>query len=130
MQINIAKYSEGFGSELLCPNCSSNYIHHDKVDVFECGQDAKYGLHCTVTSGKVKMDKILEGNPSPRRNGLKIFLWCEKCDVKSVFSVSQHKGHTLIDFKCLNENGEPLSSCTAENFESANQTTLLSTSTA
>ncbi|ABK99507.1 hypothetical protein Ppro_1897 [Pelobacter propionicus DSM 2379] len=102
MQIIIGNNDEGFGSELLCPNCCSSYLHHYKVDVFERTQDAKVGIHCTVSGEITIIDRLLEGNPSPRRNGLNIFLWCEKCAVKSVFSVSQHKGHTIIDLKCIN----------------------------
>lgn len=92
------EYQEGYGAELACPSCGSNYLHHDKVEVFECGEDAIHGVHVTVADAKAAFDTSLEGNPSSRRHGLKIYFRCEGCETKPVLSISQHKGMTKVDF--------------------------------
>ena len=97
MQPNFVSYNEGYGAELLCPKCGSNYLHHEKVEVFECGEDASHGVHVTVIDGKAVTDSSLTGNPSRRRHGLNVHFWCESCTAKSIFSISQHKGVTLVD---------------------------------
>ena len=93
------EYHEGFGAELQCPSCGFNYLHHDRVEVFECGEDATHGVHVTVSDGKATFDTSLEGNPSRRRHGLKVHFWCEGCKAKPVLSIIQHKGNTYVDFQ-------------------------------
>lgn len=92
-------YSERSGAQLQCPGCGEITLHHDKVDVFERGEDEKNGVHVLVSNGKAEFDIALDGNPSDRRNGLTVRFWCESCDAKPVLSISQHKGLTLVDFK-------------------------------
>lgn len=86
--------AEGF-DDLYCPNCSKGYMHHDKVEVFECAEDSD-GLHVTVDAGTVSVDRDLTGNPSSRRHGLLVHFWCEGCEAKSVLSIEQHKGSTYL----------------------------------
>lgn len=93
------QYETGFGAELLCPSCGFNYLHHDRVEIFECGEDATHGVHVVVADGKATFDTSLEGNPSARRHGLKIHFWCEGCKAKPVLSIGQHKGNTYVDFE-------------------------------
>jgi hypothetical protein len=92
-------YQKCFGTELLCPSCGFNYLHHNRVEVFECGEDAKQGVHVTVEDGKATMVTSLEGNPSARRHGLKIHSWCEGCKAKPVLALHQHKGNTYVEFE-------------------------------
>ena len=91
--------STAFGRTLLCPSCGGNYLHHDKVEVFERDDDAETGLHVTIENGKASTDNDLKDNPSSRRHGLKIHCWCEHCEAKPVLSIIQHKGNTWINFK-------------------------------
>ena len=95
------EHEQGFGAELKCPACGSNYLHHERVEVFECGEDASSGVHVAVEGGKATFDTSLAGNPSARRHGLKISFWCEGCDAKPVLALSQHKGNTYVDFEPL-----------------------------
>lgn len=95
----LGDYNEGYGAELICPSCGSNFLHHEKVEIFERGEDETHGVHVSVADGKATCDTSLEGNPSARRHGLKIFFWCEGCDAKPVLSLSQHKGNTYVDFE-------------------------------
>ena len=93
------EYHEGYGAELICPSCGFNYLHHEKVEVFERGEDATHGVHVTVADTKATCDTSHEGNPSARRHGLKIYFSCEGCAAKPVLSLSQHKGNTYVDFQ-------------------------------
>lgn len=85
--------------ELICPSCGSTYLNHYKVEVFERGEDAKHGVHATVSAGKAVMDTSLAGNPSTRRHGLFVQFRCEGCDANPVLAIGQHKGNTEVTFK-------------------------------
>lgn len=92
--------SNGLGPELLCPSCESNLLNHIKVEVFERSEDADSGVHIVVSDKKAEIDTALNGNPSLRRQGLKVYFWCENCHKESVMSISQHKGNTYVKFEC------------------------------
>lgn len=95
MKISLDNYTEGFGSELTCPNCKNNNLHQERIEVFDREEDADTGIHTTVDKGKVLVDNDLTGNPSRRRQGLSIFFRCEHCDAMPKLSVYQHKGCTF-----------------------------------
>ncbi|MEA3437936.1 MAG: hypothetical protein U9R43_15845 [Thermodesulfobacteriota bacterium] len=98
MQPTFESY-EGFGAELKCPSCGFNYLYHDRIEVFDRTEDAETGLHVDVSDEKVSVDNNLNGNPSGRRHGLKIYFRCEGCSEKPVMSILQHKGNTYINFE-------------------------------
>jgi hypothetical protein len=84
--------------ELLCPACGDNYLHHDKVEVFErCGEDSETGFHATIENMRIEIDRDMAGNPSQRRDGMKIEFYCEGCEKRSVLKIVQHKGITYQD---------------------------------
>lgn len=83
--------------ELLCPHCGGNYVHHGAVEVFNCKEDANEGLHVRIEGDSLTADRNLKGNPSSRRHGLRIALWCESCKGNSYLTIAQHKGNTLFD---------------------------------
>jgi hypothetical protein len=93
------QYHEGFGAELECPKCNGNYLHHAKVEVFDRHEDQPEGLHVVIGDQDVHIDKVLTGNPSARRHGLKIYFSCENCNAVPVLTVAQHKGQTYIDLR-------------------------------
>lgn len=97
MQVKLDNYEDGWGAELLCPNCGFNYLHHDRVEIFERSEDATLGLLVTVAEGKVTMETSLSGNPSSRRNGLTVHFWCEGCKATPVLTIAQHKGNTIVN---------------------------------
>ncbi len=82
--------------ELKCSGCGEPNLHHDRIEIFDRGEDAVDGLHVTVTYRQVKTDRNLSGNPSSRRDGLKVYFWCEHCEAITVLSISQHKGTTYL----------------------------------
>jgi len=83
---------------LCCPQCGFHCLHHDKVEIFECEEDANSGVHVVVCDGRAVIDNSLAGNPSERRHGLRIHFWCEGCQVRSVLTIVQHKGSTFVKF--------------------------------
>jgi len=91
-------YHEGQGGELLCPSCGFNYLHQERIEVFERAEDQAQGVHVVVEELKATIDTDLTGNPSKRREGLSIRFWCEGCKAKPVLTISQHKGNTLVEF--------------------------------
>jgi hypothetical protein len=84
------------GGRLKCTVCGNDYLHHNRVEVFECGEDAAHGLHVVVDGGAVTTDTKLNGNPSSRRHGLRVHFLCEGCNVRSFMEISQHKGNTYV----------------------------------
>lgn len=84
---------------LACPFCHYTYTHHGTIDVWDRSEDAKTGLHTTLNNSAVHTESAMTGNnPSPRRDGLTIQLWCEGCDAHYLLSIYQHKGETFIYF--------------------------------
>ena len=98
MQPSFDQYHEGYGADLECPSCKGNNLHHEKVEIFERGEDQPTGLHVSVENGKSITDTDLTGNPSNRRHGLSIHFSCEHCEAKPVLTVVQHKGSTYVNF--------------------------------
>jgi hypothetical protein len=98
------------GFSLKCPHCGGTNLHHDEVVVFErldCmrqgtrvmvagvdrqAQDGVAGLFPCVT-----IDAAMVDNPSPRRQGVHVGLWCEQCGQRSSLSIVQHKGETYLE---------------------------------
>ncbi len=85
-------------NELLCPSCGCQFLHHERVEIFDRGEDEAQGLHVTVTDGKLETDLNLKGNPSKRRHGMAIEFRCELCAHVMRLSLEQHKGNTKVSF--------------------------------
>ena len=82
---------------LRCPACGYEYMHHEVLEVFERPkEDAEHGVHVTITGCTVTVDNKMTGNPSLRRDGLRIRFWCEGCDEKSTLTLVQHKGQSFL----------------------------------
>jgi len=81
---------------LLCPRCGGDYLHHREVEVFERREDEDQGLHILVEGKMVKVDTVLLGNPSSRRNGLRVWFYCENCQCLPIMVFEQHKGQTFV----------------------------------
>lgn len=83
---------------LPCPVCASEYLHHGTVEVFQRGEDES-----TVRLVRVareiwigEVENARSGNPSGRRDGLRIEHQCEQCNTRLWLNVAQHKGQTFI----------------------------------
>jgi hypothetical protein len=88
---------------LECPRCRGEwfYLHHDRVESFERGEDAKCVNKTTITGKMTAVDHVPNGgsgNPSPRRHGLRIHFWCEACGDGLILNLLQHKGATILEW--------------------------------
>jgi predicted GIY-YIG superfamily endonuclease len=106
---------------LECPVCQNDFLHQQDIEIFVRGEDQSEGLHVLVdfTNDKVFADKSMRNNPSSRRQGLRVYLQCESChndwldtdingepvyaedgQLPPLFEllISQHKGHTHLEF--------------------------------
>jgi len=99
MKIKLSDFGCTDGNAVLCPNCGEPYLHHEKVEIFERGEDEEFGIHAQVENGVLTTDTNLTGNPSARRHGMLIHFSCEGCTETSVLSLEQHKGTTYIEMK-------------------------------
>lgn len=90
----------GERNELLCPRCGHGFMHQAITEVFERqGEDGERGLHVKVTGSYVHVDTLQEGNPSYRRQGLRVSCVCEGCGGVSSLTIVQHKGQTLMEWE-------------------------------
>lgn len=80
-----------------CPNCNSDYVHQERIEIFDGGENRAKNIHVVVNNGEVTVNTDMFNNPSSRRQGLTIFFRCENCSKTSMLHFSQHKGCTLVD---------------------------------
>jgi ribosomal protein S27AE len=88
--------------DLTCPRCGEQWLHHGEVRIYsrpiEDGpvQETIIGHH-----GNVMVAPRYAGykNPSGRRDGIAIDLWCESCGEGSTLAIAQHKGMTSIGWR-------------------------------
>ena len=85
------------GDTLVCPNCGGENLHHGRVSVYNrWSEDEEKGLCVSIDAQNATITDAMKGNPSIRRDGIKIELSCECCDHESVLTISQHKGYTVF----------------------------------
>jgi predicted RNA-binding Zn-ribbon protein involved in translation (DUF1610 family) len=92
----------GGATDLLCPRCGADYLHHRSVTAYERGEDAKSVVEITLAGTQVSVNaaSLGEANPSRRRDGLVIDFWCEICgDAPIQLCIAQHKGSTEIGWR-------------------------------
>jgi hypothetical protein len=93
--------SWGLGMHMHCPACGHDYTHQTRIEV-HCRQDDASdapGQRVIVDGVKVHIDRDMTNNPSYRRDGIRIYFWCELCGSDRPFSVTivQHKGRTFFE---------------------------------
>jgi len=86
-----------YDGRLTCPNCTGQDLHQYKIEIFNRGEDKKFGEHILVDGLDVIIDDNLKGNPSKRRQGLKVYFYCECCDYEIALNIYQHKGSTYLN---------------------------------
>lgn len=89
---------------LLCPNGGEN-LHQESIEYFDRREDADTGLHVFAERGKqLLVNEDMRGNPSSRRQGIKIRFSCEHCrDTTHVLNIVQHKGVTYVSWDVESE---------------------------
>lgn len=101
------------GSALRCPSCGNDYLHHERVTVFDTLEDNSARFRKTrVTS--IEGDEVnhrvvtTDQNPSARSNGVAIEFWCENCDHISELTLAQHKGNSYLVLRPTRIERKPL----------------------
>jgi hypothetical protein len=92
------------GAELFCPVCETDVnLHHYKIEVWNRKSEDKIeGIHISIHDQQVNIDTETEhGNPSPRRDSIKISFWCETCSGLFALTLIQHKGTTYGEWRKL-----------------------------
>ena len=83
---------------IKCPACGGHCTHHGAIECFvRDSEDSGTGLH-VIVDGEIPLyvDNLMAGNPSFRRDGLRISLTCELCCAESEIEITQHKGSTYL----------------------------------
>ena len=90
-------------TNMECPCCDDGkYLHHYEITCFERAEDAATCQQTTITAEGTKVTVTDgRGNPSSRRHGCVVEMWCEICGGRSRMTCAQHKGHTLISHVCI-----------------------------
>lgn len=93
--------ADGFFNEgqMLCPFCQCTYVHHGHIEIYERvnGEDGESVVLSTLAENPKwsSYPQEMGLNPSPRRNGLRIWFWGE-CRHEWSLDMYQHKGETFI----------------------------------
>lgn len=93
----------GAASDLLCPRCGADNLHHIGVTVFDRKEDAGATVKTVVRGGRAETDVVRNnatGNPSARRDGITVDFWCEQCGEDKIIElrIAQHKGSTEVSW--------------------------------
>lgn len=88
---------------LACPSCEYTYTHQSIIEVFARQEDCD-GIHTCVRGETVMTDRNMSANPSPRRQGIRIYFTCESCHGEDgdnypppyELLIFQHKGQTFF----------------------------------
>lgn len=100
----MAEYKMIYKSEdgeniLMCPHCGEIFLHQYKTEIFDRDEDEVKGLYVkTDRNDGIIVKKDLEGNPSKRRDGLRVHFFCEICQASCALEIYQHKGQTFVKF--------------------------------
>ncbi len=94
-------------AELQCPKCNGSTIHQQTISVFPRTEDADKTLKTVVGLNRTEIalvDSENSGNPSGRRQGLRIEFECENChsrdpETKIQLTIAQHKGATMLSWE-------------------------------
>jgi hypothetical protein len=95
----------GGATDLLCPRCKEDLLHHLNVSVFDRSEDAHSAVLTKVQNATVSIAVTdNRGNPSSRRDGIAIGFECEgggggKPDDFIELTIAQHKGSTEIGWR-------------------------------
>jgi len=96
----IVKFGTDRWGAVLRSNLGCENLHQESIEFFDRSEDMDKGLHVIAERGKQLVgDDRMVGNPSGRRQGLKIRFSCE-CfsheDTIQVLNIVQHKGATFM----------------------------------
>lgn len=92
---------------LMCPSCGCSNLHHYRVEVYARRlEDSATGMRAEIsTRGSVTVNTSMAGNPSARRDGVRIHLHCEQCPALVELTIVQHKGTTYLETNVVGKRG-------------------------
>ncbi|WP_248160000.1 hypothetical protein [Roseibium sediminicola] len=99
--MELSPFSQDTGV-LRCPACDIENLHQIQVEAFERNEDAETGTHVLITGDNVHINQEIDGNPSPRRQGLLVRFRCEMCSASIRLKMYQHKGSTIMGMEYEN----------------------------
>ena len=91
--------SELRNETLECPWCKFDCLHHDRVTTYSRAEDEDADVRVVEVPGEDPITEGLQPNPSNRRSGVVIEGWCEGCKGRWTFTLAQHKGQTIVQFR-------------------------------
>jgi hypothetical protein len=89
------------GTEIKCPRCKEVYNHQEAPVVWMRKEDQLNSIVYDISEtepGQPCQPKIRDSrwNPSPRRHGLTVTMYCEICGENWLLELYQHKGVTYL----------------------------------
>ena len=104
---NEAEFMSGMANTnvMKCPACSYFYTHQEYYEIFQRLEDCS-GIRTVVQLNQTTVDTNMKGNPSYRRDGMRMFFTCEGChgspdesENPPMFEllIYQHKGVTIFE---------------------------------
>ncbi len=103
---NRLDYRDWSSGVLKCRVCGDENTHQAKIEVFiRDGDDGRLpGVKTTIDGEITTVSRDdMDSNPSGRRDGIRIYFWCESCHFDNdgrphyELLIYQHKGQTLCD---------------------------------
>ncbi len=93
-------------AELICPTigCESPFLHHFRIEVYDREKEDSWRGRTTIIDNcgvfiRNNDEQSMFGNPSIRRDGIRILFWCEWCEMVSIIEFDQHKGSTCFSLE-------------------------------
>jgi hypothetical protein len=90
---------------MKCPACGYYFTHQEYYEIFQRNEDSG-GIRTIVQLNQTTVDTNMKGNPSSRRDGMRMFFTCESChgaeeegQYPPMFEllIYQHKGVTIFE---------------------------------
>jgi hypothetical protein len=84
---------------LRCGWCQWQNTHFVRTEVYHDPDTTNLNdtrLRAVIQGPEFRLDSTDEGNPSPRRNGIRLLYRCEMCPGISALEIFEHKGDTII----------------------------------
>jgi predicted GIY-YIG superfamily endonuclease len=90
---------------MKCPACGYFFTHQEYYEIFQRNEDSD-GIRTIVQLNQTTVDTNMKGNPSSRRDGMRMFFTCEACHFHGDKSedppmfellIYQHKGVTIFE---------------------------------
>lgn len=84
---------------LECHHCGGDNLHQTNCATYwRDSEDSEIGASTFSGKEEASFCNSMNGNPSPRRDGISITFWCEGCNNISQLDIIQHKGSTYLDW--------------------------------